>query len=132
MIVAASSTGSPKPLFIVSTVSDPAANDPTRADLVLDRAHLAIADYLLKINEFADITVTVTNGGPALAAGVVLTFTYPDLGGTTSHIDVPTADLAPFTSRGIQQLIPVPDFEEVELMGGEHHRHHLHGRDHHH
>ncbi len=132
MIVAASSSGSPKPLFIVSTVSDPAANDPNRADLVLDRAHLAIADYLLKINELADITVTFTNGGPALADGVVLTFTYPDVGGTTSHIDVATADLAPFTSREIQQLIPVPDFEEVELVGGDHHRYLYYDRDHHH
>ena len=84
------------PLFIVSTVADPAANDPTRADLVLDKAHLLIADQTLKINESADIRVTLTNGGPARAAGISLTFSYPDLGGITSQIVVPVADLEPY------------------------------------
>jgi len=114
MIISPAYTASPEALFIVSTVPDPAAYDLNRADLVLDKAHLAITDQLLRINESADITLTITNGGPAPATGVALRFSYLDVGGTTSHFDVPVADLPAFTSLEVNQVIEVPDFEEVD------------------
>ncbi len=114
MIIAPAYSGSPAPLLISSTVTDPAAYDPTRADLVLDRAHMLVADHLLKINESADITLTVTNGGPAPASAVSVTFAYPDIGGATSAVNVSTGDIPAFSSVELHQLIPVPDFEEVD------------------
>lgn len=114
MILTPAYAGAPKPLLIFSTVTDQAAYDPNRADLVLDKAHLVIAKYLLKINEQADITVTITNGGAAPANGVTLTFSYPDLGGTISQINVFVGDVPAFSSIPVRQLIDVPEFEEVD------------------
>lgn len=113
MIVAPTYSGTISPLFLVSTMPDPASYDPNRADLVLDKAHLVIADQLLKINELADITVTITNGGPAPAANVELDFSFLDVEGS-GLLTMPVGTIAAFTSVNVHQLIPVPDFDEVD------------------
>lgn len=102
------------PLVIFSTVPDLDAYDLNRADLVLDKAHLTVTKYLLKITESAEINLQITNGGPAQADGVEIRYSYPDVGNTTSHIDVHVGDIPAFTYVDLYQTIPVPDFEEVD------------------
>ena len=62
------------PLMILSTVTDPAANDMTRPDLVLDHAHADANPWIARVIDSATITVTISNDGWADASSVVLSF----------------------------------------------------------
>ena len=98
MIVATSgvadSTGA-TPVFMVSTVADLAANNTSRADLVIDKGHAILGSALVKITDNADLTVTVTTGGWAPAVGNSLTFSFLQADGSTAHLVTAVPDLQP-------------------------------------
>jgi len=109
-----SSGHSTDPLFVMSTMPDAAANDTTRADLVLDAAHIWASPRIARIIDTATVTVTVANGGWVTATNVVVSFTE-----TVSHTAIPSATIAmlpPFSSTTVVRTFPIPDLEDNALL----------------
>lgn len=104
----------PCPLWVRSSVPDAAANDPTRADLVVDAAHLVASPRLVRIIDTATVTATVTNGGWVTATNVLVQFT--DTISHTAIAPVTIASLPPFSSATVARTIPIPDLEETALL----------------
>lgn len=104
----------PCPLFVKSTVPDPAANDMSRADLVLDAAHLWASPRIARIIDTATVTATLFNGGWVTATNIVVAFTE-----TVSNTPIPPvaiATLPPFSSTTVVRTFPIPDLEETSLL----------------
>jgi len=105
---------STNPLMVKSTVPDAAANDTTRADLVLDAAHIWASPRIARINDTATVTVTVANGGWVTATNVVVSFTE-----TVSHTAIPPATIAalpPFSRTTVVRTFAIPDLEDNSLL----------------
>lgn len=104
----------PCPLFVKSTVPDPAANDMSRADLVLDAAHLWASPRIARIIDTATVTATLFNGGWVTATDIVVTFTE-----TVNNTPIPPvaiASLPPFSSTTVVRTFAIPDLEETSLL----------------
>jgi hypothetical protein len=109
-----SSGHSTDPLFVMSTVPDAAANDTTRADLVLDATHIWASPRIARIIDTATVTVTVANGGWVTATNVVVSFTE-----TVSHTAIPPAAIAalpPFSRTTVVRTFAIPDLEDNSLL----------------
>jgi hypothetical protein len=102
------------PLHILSTLDDPAANDMTRPDLVLDRAHTDADPWIARIIDQATLTVTVTNDGWADASDVVLSFDE-----TIDHTPIPLENIGEIPLYGnvtVVRTFAIPDFEDVTAL----------------
>jgi len=109
-----SGPSSTNPLMVKSTVPDAAANDTTRADLVLDAAHIWASPRIARIIDTATVTVTVFNGGWVTATNVVVSFTE-----TVSRTAIPSATIAalpPFSRTTVVRTFAVPDLEDNTLL----------------
>jgi hypothetical protein len=109
-----SSGHSTDPLFVMSAVPDAAANDTTRADLVLDAAHIWASPRIARIIDSATVTVTVANGGWVTATNVVVSFTE-----TISRTAIPPATIAalpPFSRTTVVRTFSIPDLEDNALL----------------
>lgn len=104
----------PCPLWVRSSVPDAAANDPTRADLVVDAAHLTASPRFARIIDTATVTATVTNGGWVTATNVLVQLT--DTISHTPIAPVTIASLPPFSSTTVVRTFPIPDLEETSLL----------------
>jgi len=109
-----SNTYPPRPLFVISTLADAAANDMTRADLVLDDVRVTVLPTVARITQDATITATIANGGWVEAANIVVTFTE-----TISDTPIPPAVIAslpPFSSTTVVRTFNLPDLEYTSLL----------------
>lgn len=108
------STYGTNPLMIISTVADTSANDMIRADLVLDHAHVNANPSIVRINDSATLTVTVTNDGWADADNVTLSFDE-----TIDHTLIPPETIPSvslFGSISVVRTFEIPDFEDVTAL----------------
>jgi len=103
-----------EPLYLLSSVTDAAANDTTRADLVVDAAHTTIAPLIARIDEQATLTTTVWNGGWVSATDVTVAFT--DTTGQTSIAPVTIAALPAMSHTVIARTFDVPEVEATSLI----------------
>ncbi|MGC9346988.1 MAG: hypothetical protein ACP5JG_02515, partial [Anaerolineae bacterium] len=102
------------PLYLLSTVPDAAANDTTRADLVVDAAHATITPTIARIDETATLTVTVWNSGWVTATDVTVAFTE-----TTGQANIASATIAALPAMSHTVLVrtfDVPDVEATSLV----------------
>jgi hypothetical protein len=103
-----------QPLYLLSSVPDAAANDMSRADLVVDAAHATITPTIARIDETATLTVTVWNGGWDTATDVTVTFTD-----TTGLADIAPATIAALPAMShivIARTFDVPHVEATSLV----------------
>ncbi len=103
-----------KPVVMLSTVADPAANDMTRPDLVLDLAHADASPWIARIIDQATITVTLFNGGWAAANDITLTFQETISGTLIAEEPIPT--LSPHVGVTVVRTFDIPDFEDITAM----------------
>jgi hypothetical protein len=103
-----------QPLYLLSSVPDGAANDTSRADLVLDAAHATITPPIARVDETATLTVTVWNGGWDTATDVTVTVTD-----TTGQVDIAPATIAALPAMShtvIARTFDVPNVEAASLV----------------
>lgn len=107
-------TSGTNPLMILSTVADPAANDMTRPDLVLDHAHAEANPWIARVVDSATLTVTLTNGGWVDASNVVLTFDE-----TISQTNIPQENIGSLPLYGsvtVTRTFDIPFLEDVTAL----------------
>ncbi|MBN2149128.1 MAG: hypothetical protein JW726_17210 [Anaerolineales bacterium] len=102
------------PVFVMSTVADPASFDTTRPDLVIDRMHAGASPWIARIVDQATITVTVSNGGWVDASDITLTF--EETVGGTSIAPESIASIPQYGSVTVVRTFDIPDFEDVTAM----------------
>ena len=104
----------PNPLMMMSTVTDPDANDMTRPDLVIDRAHADANPWIARVIDSATLTVTVTNDGWADASNVVLRFEE-----TVSNTTIPQVNIGNLPLYGsvtVTRTFTIPLLEDITVL----------------
>jgi hypothetical protein len=102
------------PVIVMSTVVDPAANDMSRPDLVLDYGHAEVQPWIARVIDSATITVTVTNDGWADANNVIVSFDE-----TISHTAIlpeNIANLPLYGSATVVRTFDIPFLEDVTVL----------------
>jgi len=103
-----------EPLYLVSSVPDAAANDVSRADLVVDAAHATLTPNIARVGERAAFTVTIWNAGWVTATDVTVAFTD-----TTGLADIDPAAIATLPAMShtvIVRTFDVPTVEATSLV----------------